>query len=72
MVVRDGIYTGESEDGVECEFKCEKTDVKTVREPIAIDLNAEQAKLASLEKRQRQLQDTASAQIAQCRAIHPE
>lgn len=72
VVVRDGTCTGESEDGVEFEFECEKTDVKTVREPVAIDLNAEQAKLASLEERQRQLQETASAQIAQCRAIHPE
>ncbi len=72
IVVRTGTCVGETDEGVEFEVECEKTDTRTVREPVAIDLNAEKAKLASLEQRQLQLRETVNATVAQCRAQFPE
>jgi len=62
----------EGDDGVVLTFECEETDTVTVREPVAIDLNAERAKLASLEERQRQNAINAQAAIQQCIAANPE
>jgi hypothetical protein len=64
--------TGETSEGVEFTFDCQKPETVTRREPVAIDLNAEKAKLASLEERQLQLQSNQAAVIAQCRAQFPE
>ncbi len=64
--------TGETPEGVEFKFKCPKTETVTRREPLAIDLNAEKAKLASLEERQLQLQANQASAVAQCRAQFPE
>jgi hypothetical protein len=71
-IVRQTTCEGETSEGVTFEFDCEETDTRTVREPQAIDLNAEKDKLASLEQRQRQLRINADAEIAQCRAQFPE
>jgi len=53
-------------------IRCEETEVVMRDVPVAIDLNAERAKLASLEERQRQNQINADAGIAQCNARFPE
>lgn len=63
---------GENSDGTTFRFPCSKTDTITVTEPVAIDLNAETAKLASLEERLAQVQTVTNAAVAQCIAIHPE
>lgn len=64
--------TGKNEDGSTFRFRCEETDTITRTIPVAIDLNAERAKLESLEQRQRQNISNAQAGIAQCIARFPE
>lgn len=64
--------TGQNEDGSTFRFRCEETDTVTRTVPVAIDLNAERAKLESLEQRQRQNIANAEAGIAQCIARFPE
>ena len=44
----------------------------TSREPMAIDLGAESAKLASLQAKRSAQSKAAEPAIAQCRAVHPE
>ncbi len=58
-------------DGTEISTACEEVDIRDVKVPVAIDLNAERAKLASLEERQRQLQINAEAARQQCIAANP-
>lgn len=64
--------TGKNEDGSTFRFRCEETDTVTRNVPVAIDLNAERAKLTSLEQRQMQNISNAQAGIAQCIARFPE
>jgi hypothetical protein len=59
-------------DGTIIRTECEKVAVREVKVPVAIDLNAEHAKLSSLEERQRQLQINAEAVRQQCIAANPE
>lgn len=59
-------------DGIVIRIQCKKVNVRDVRVPVAIDLNAERAKLTSLEERQRQLQINAEAVRQQCIAANPE
>lgn len=68
---RRSFCTGRSEDGTIFRFRCEKTDTVTVEIPVAIDLNAERAKLVSLEQRQEQNIINMQAGIAQCNARFP-
>lgn len=56
-------------DGTELRTACTETEVRNVKVPVAIDLNAERAKLQSLEDRQQQLQINAQAARAQCMAL---
>jgi len=42
---RDTLCRGENEDGTTFRFRCEETDTITRNVPVAIDLNAERAKL---------------------------
>lgn len=63
---------GRNEDGTTFTFRCEETDTVTVNVPVAIDLNAERAKLASLEKRYAETQAAANQAVAQCIALNPE
>ncbi len=63
---------GENEDGSTFQFPCEETETRERRQPVAIDLNAEQAKLTSLLERQRLLQSQAESSVAACRAAYPE
>jgi hypothetical protein len=63
---------GMNEDGSTFHFPCEETETFTRNVPVAIDLNAEQAKLRSLQERQAQEQRRAQTATQQCIAIHPE
>ena len=58
-------------DGTVINIRCKQTQVREVRVPVAIDLNAERAKLASLEERQQQMQANAQVARAQCLAANP-
>ena len=69
---RRSFCTGRNDDGSTFRFRCEETDTVTRTIPVAIDLNAERAKLVSLEQRQRQNIVNAEAGIAQCIARFPE
>ena len=64
--------TGTNEDGSTFTFPCEETRDIEREVPVAIDLNAEQAKLESLLERRAALQGPTNAAIQQCVAIHPE
>lgn len=66
-----GTCRGRNEDGTTFLFSCDETDTFTTTVPVAIDLNAERAKLASLQERFAQIQPAANQAIAQCIAIHP-
>lgn len=72
VIVRRGLCNGETEDGIAIKIACDRTITRERRVPIAIDLNAEKAKLASLEERQLQLRENLANQVAQCRARFPE
>jgi len=63
--------TGRNDDGSTFRFRCEETDTVTRQVPVAIDLNAERAKLTSLEQRQQQNRANAQSGIAQCEARFP-
>ena len=63
---------GQNEDGTTFLFPCEEVQTVDRTVPVAIDLNAEQAKLASLRARLAAERASADATVAQCRAIHPE
>lgn len=71
VVTRRTFCTGRNEDGTTFRFRCEETDTRTREIPVAIDLNAERAKLESLEQRQAQNRINAQAGIAQCQAQFP-
>ena len=62
---------GRNEDGTTFIFACDETDTFSTTVPVAIDLNAERAKLASLQERFAQTQTAANQAIAQCIAIYP-
>ncbi len=63
---------GRDDEGESFRFRCDKTDTFKTTVPIAIDLNVERAKLASLEERFAQMQGTSNQAVAQCIAVHPE
>lgn len=63
---------GENDDGSTFRFPCNETETFTTTRPVAIDLNAEQAKLNSLRSRFAQAQASSDQAVAQCIAIHPE
>lgn len=64
--------TGTTAEGVEFRYRCDRVNTFTTTVPVAIDLNAEQAKLTSLLQRQRTDRAVADQMIAQCLTIHPE
>lgn len=70
--VVDSICRGENEDGSEFTFECEETRTIDRQRQVAIDLNAERAKLNSLRERQAQMQRQAESGVSQCRALYPE
>lgn len=50
---------------------CNEIVTKTVERPVAIDLDAEKAKLAALRKKQAELKARAAAALAACAAQYP-
>ena len=70
-VVQDTCRT-QSPEGVITTFSCDKTEIVDVDQPVAIDLNAERAKLDSLLERQAQMQRQLQPVIAQCQALPDE
>lgn len=48
---------------------CTSERVKTTSSPVAIDLNAERAKLASLEEKRRELAARTQRELAACRGV---
>ena len=52
--------------------RCFEQVPHTVREPVAIDLGAEKAKLASMEKKRAELAKAAAPLIAACKRAYPE
>jgi len=59
-------------DGTVSNEICTDTEVTTTDVPVAIDLNAEQAKLNSLLERQTVEQRRADAAVQQCQIQYPE
>jgi hypothetical protein len=68
---RPGRCTGTNADGSAFTFPCDQTDTITREVPVAIDLNAERAKLDSLLERQAQMRRTSEAQVQACIAAYP-
>ena len=64
--------TGRNDEGEVFTFRCPETKTFTTVVPVAIDLEAERAKLASLEQRFAQAQAASNQAVAQCIAIYPE
>ncbi len=62
----------EYNDGSTYRYPCDEVETFTTRVPVAIDLQAEEAKLQSLEERFAQTQSSSNQAVAQCIAIHPE
>jgi len=67
-----GTCRGRNEDGTTFLFRCDETETFSTTVPVAIDLNAEAAKLASLEERFAQSQSSSNQAVAQCIRVHPE
>ena len=63
---------GRNSDGSTFRYSCNETETFTTTRPVAIDLNAEQAKMNSLISRQQQQRTASDQMVAQCIAIHPE
>ena len=69
--VRD-TCTGRNEDGTSFTFSCEEVETRDRDVPVAIDLNAERAKLNSLEERIAAERRALNPRIEACIAAHPE
>ena len=69
---RDYVCRIDNGDGTVSEKICTDVQTFTRRVPVAIDLNAEQAKLDSLIERQALEQRRADAAVQQCRIQFPE
>ena len=63
---------GQNSDGSTFRYRCDETETFTTSRPVAIDLNAEQAKLNSLVQRQQQQRAASDQMVLQCINLHPE
>jgi len=72
VVTRTEICTLRNSDETFTKYPCDKVETIERREPVAVDLNAEKAKLDSLIERQASLQTQVNAAVQQCVAVHPE
>ena len=70
-VIRDTCRVEIGDDQV-AEVPCDRTDVDEVQRPVAIDLNAERAKLDSLLERRGALAAQRDEQLRFCVAAYPE
>ena len=62
---------GVTESGGEVRTRCPDVIVRDVAVPVAVDLNAERAKLASLRARNATLRSRTAAAQDRCLALHP-
>lgn len=69
---RPRLCRDERSDGSSYRYFCNEIDTVTVTRPVAIDLAAEEAKLASLRERLAIVEPAANQAVAQCIAVHPE
>ncbi|WP_380054355.1 hypothetical protein ACFE33_13470 [Falsihalocynthiibacter sp. SS001] len=53
-------------------YACPQTYTRTISTPVAIDIQEEKRKLASLQQRKTELESQVSEWIAQCRLKYPE
>ena len=60
---------GRTESGERVVTRCEDVRITKVRVPVAIDLNAERAKLASLKQQRAALNAALQTRVAQCQAL---
>lgn len=67
-----GTCRGRNDDGESFFFSCDETNTFTTTVPVAIDLNAERAKLVSLQERLAQSQAASNQAVAQCIAQFAE
>ena len=72
VVTIDRTCTQTLESGEQFRFPCDEVMTREYKVPVAIDLNAEQAKLQSLLQRREAMASTVKDGINQCVAIHPE
>lgn len=63
---------GKNEDGSTFRYRCDETETFTTTRPVAIDLNAEKAKLESLLVRQEQSKAASDQAVLQCIKTNPE
>ena len=70
--VRRETCRGRNEDGSTFTFRCDKTEVRTRRVPVSINLEAEAAKLRSLEDQITREEPRRTAAVQQCIATYPE
>ncbi len=61
-----------NQDGSISTYPCDDVETIEHREPVAIDLNVEQAKLSSMIQRQKVLESQVNAAVQQCVATYPE
>lgn len=59
-------------DGTEGRVRCDRTEVRDIERPVALDLEAERAKLDSLLEQRGRLLGQQEARLAACRAAYPE
>lgn len=64
--------TGQNEDGSTFTFRCDEVETRDRQVPVAIDLNAEQAKLDSLEARIAEREQALGPRVDACREAFPE
>lgn len=63
---------GRNSDGTTFSYRCDSVQTFTTTVPVAIDLNAERAKLISLQDRLVQTQAASDQAVLQCLATYPE
>jgi hypothetical protein len=72
IITRQDICVIENADGSESRFICDKQEIITVEEPVALDIRAEQAKLASLREQAAAQEERAQATIRACIQAYPD
>lgn len=66
------VCKGRTESGEAVVTRCEEVKVSKVQVPVALDLNAERAKLNSLLQQRDRLSAATASRVSQCQALYPE
>ena len=72
VVEAPGFCRGRTETGEAVRVRCNEVDVRNVQVPVALDLDAERAKLDSLLAQRDAIAARTNAAVAQCRVLYPE